>query len=154
MIQIFSGRWTRAGRAVRPDPVVDHIMATVAQAEMDPGEIEKRLEEGLPLPDNAMQDTQGFVTLMVPSDDGPLGDLPLDLTLNGVRYRLPRNQMATIPKEIAALIVHAANITSEMVPLTGKGERVIAKYDFDTGQHSGFSTVDHSRFRVHIEREE
>lgn len=154
MIQIFSGRFTKAGRAVRPDPVVDHIMATAVEAQMDPEEIEARLEHGLPMPDNTQEDTQGFVTLMVPTDDGPLGDLPLDLTLNGVRYRLPRNQMATIPKEIAALILHSADIKTEMVPLAGKGERIISKYDFDTGHHSGFSTVDQSRFRVHVERED
>lgn len=154
MIQIFSGRFTKAGRAVRPDPVVDHIMSTAVEAQMDPEEIEKRLHEGLPMPDNRQDDTAGFVTLMVPSDDGPLGDLPLDLTLNGVRYRLPRNQMATIPKEIAALITHSADVKTQMIPIAGRNEKIVARYDFDTGHHEGFSTVDQSRFRVHIERED
>lgn len=129
-------------------------MATAVDAEMDPGEIERRLHEGLPMPDNTREDTQGFVTLMVPTDDGPLGDLPLDLTLNGVRYRLPRNVMVTIPKEIAALIMHAADIKTPGIPLTGRNEKVIARYDFDTGRHEGFSTIDHSRFRVHIDQED
>lgn len=152
MIQIFSGRFTKLGRAVRPSPTVDHIMAMV-QDDLSPEEIETRLAEGLPLPDNRVDDTQGFITLMVPSDDGPLGDLPLDLTLNGVRYSLPRNQMATIPKEIAALILHSSNIKTP-APLTGRNERVKVRYDFDTGRHEGMGIQDQSRFKVHIERED
>ena len=152
MIQIFSGRFTKLGRAVRPSPNVDHIMAMV-QDELSPEEIEARLANGLPLPDNKLEDTVGMVTLMVPSDDGPLGDLPLDLTLNGVRYSLSRNQMATIPKEIAAIILHSSDIKTR-APLTGRNERVVARYDFDTGRHEGFSEQDQSRFKVHIERED
>ena len=152
MISIFSGRFTTGGRAVRPDPQVDHIMSMV-QGDMSPQEIEERLATGKALPTDQEIETTGLVTLMVPSDGGPMGDMPLELTLNGKRYVLPRNVMATIPKELAALILHSANIQTTVPAVDARG-RVVTRLDQDTMTVTGLSVEDQSRWRVQIEREE
>lgn len=153
---VFSGRFTKiGGRAVRPDPQVDQIFA-LSDELMDPDDANRRMEMELPLPINQKVSTQGLVTLMVPSDGTPLGTLPLEITLNGERYLLPRDVMATVPKEIAALIMNSANGNTKTpaFAVDGKGKVIAEHNPGDWLQSTNLTHQDQSRFRVFIDRED
>ena len=115
-----------------PDPVVDHILEKEYDKETD-----KKVE------------TSGLVTLMVPiNHDDPNGDRPIYLNHNGHNYVLPRGKLATIPKELAQILVNASRTTS-MVPKLGK-----TRHD-TTGRMIGELEEEvHERFTVIIERED
>ena len=136
MVTIFSHRFHRNGHAIRPDPTVDRIMAAVANDD------EAKLEE-----------TTGLVTLMIPSDDGPTGSLPIDIGLNGVTYRMYRDQVVTLPREIAEILISASEQRSLLPSADGKG-KIVTQYDPVSGQTTNLSEVVSRRWRVQIERME
>ena len=79
----------------KANPTVDHIMSNVH----DHGQ-QKKVE------------TRGMVTLRVPSNPvEPNGMRPLDINLNGKNYSLQRDVTATVPKEIADIVINAQSST-------------------------------------------
>jgi len=122
----------------KPDPTVDHIMSS-----LDDKEQQQSVE------------TTGMVTLRVPSDpNDPNGNRPLDINLNGTNYSLPRDVQATIPKEIADIVLNAqASIST--VPLA-RGERVVCQVDTDGSTYlpgKGPAQIENRRFNVIVEDE-
>jgi hypothetical protein len=135
-ISIFSGRFTQGGRAVRPDPTVDRIMDSL--------EGESR---------GKMRETTGMVTLTVLPASGTNDTLPIDLSLNGVTYRLYYNQTVTIPCELANILLNSATGRTTSAPIVGpRGE--MARSDQSGNIVAGMRTVDCGRWRVEIERED
>ena len=132
---LFSRRFHKTGRSIRPDPTVDHIMVSLG------GDTEATRKE----------ETSGMVTLMVRSDDSPLGHQPIDLNLNGVNYQLPRDTLATIPKELADILLNAANIKTR-APATDHRGRLLVHSSDRGNSFDGFQEIDQSRWRVDIER--
>lgn len=131
----FIGTMKTAG--ARPNPTIDHIMSGLGDSDSDqPSEVE----------------TSGFVTLRIPSDDTPEGQRPIDIGLNGVNYKLPRDTPATVPVEIAEILQNAEKSVS-IVPMA-KGERVVCQVDPDSGTYlpgKGPQTVENRRFKLEIE---
>lgn len=127
----------------------------MTEDQLDPDDVSRRLELMLPLPENSSIPTTGMVTLMVPSDGGPTGELPLELTLNGKRYVLPRNTMATVPRELAALILNGCGVSTPVFA-TEKNGKVVAKHNLGGDWESGEGVVqqNQSRFRVIVDRED
>lgn len=123
----------------KPNPTVDHIMSNMADCEE-----QKSVE------------TQGMVTLRIPSNpNDPNGTRPLDINLNGQNYSLPRDVTATVPKEIAEIIVNAQSSVST-VP-AARGEKVICQVDPQTGSYlpgKGPTQIENRRFNVIIEDQE
>ena len=121
----------------RPNPTIDHIMSGLGDTDTDQStEIE----------------TSGFVTLRIPSDGTPEGQRPIDIGLNGRNYRLERDVPATVPKEIAEILVNAEKSVS-VVPIA-KGERVVCQVDPDSGTYlsgHGPQEVENRRFNLEIE---
>jgi len=120
----------------RPAPLVDHIMSNI-----DDHEEQKSVE------------TSGLVTLRVPSDpNAPNGTRPLDINLNGKNYSLPRDASATVPKEIADIVLNAQSSVS-VVPIA-RGEKVVCQVDPATGTYmngKGMTKVENRRFNVIVE---
>ena len=119
-----------------PDPVQDRVLSNSPDIE-DQKEI----------------DTEGFVTLRIPSDPSdPRGGEPIDINLNGRNYVLPRDKVATIPKEIAEILLNAESSKS-IAPLC-KNERIVCQVDPGTGTYiegSKPQEVETRRFKVEIE---
>ena len=120
----------------RPDPLVDHIVSNLEDSEE-----QKSIE------------TSGMVTLRVPSDsNAPNGMRPLDINLNGKNYSLPRDVTATVPKEIADIVINA-QASKSIVP-AARGERVICQVDPQTSNYlpgKGMVSVENRRFNVIVE---
>ena len=120
----------------KPNPTVDHIMSNMADSE-----------------DQKSVETAGMVTLRVPSNpNDPNGTRPLDINLNGQAYSLQRDVTATVPKEIAEIILNAQSSVST-VPTT-RGEKVICQVDPQTGTYipgKGPVQVENRRFNVIVE---
>lgn len=131
----FLGEVKRASK-FKANPMVDHIMSNLPDCET-----QKRVE------------TAGMVTLRVPSNPhDPQGNRPLDINLNGQNYRLPRDVNATVPKEIAEIILNAQSSTS-ILPIT-KGEKIVCQVDPETGTYmpgKGPTQVENRRFNVIVE---
>jgi len=139
-----NGKLEFKGKVKRPSkfkaaPLVDHVMSNMADSE------EQRSVE-----------TTGMVTLRVPSDpNAPNGMRPLDINLNGKSYSLPRDVNATVPKEIADIVLNAQS-TMSSAPLA-RGERVVCQVDQETGKYvsgKGPSQVENRRFNVIVEDQE
>lgn len=135
------GKLEFVGEVKRPskfkaDPTVDHIMSNLPDCEQQQS-----------------VETAGLVTLRVPSDpNDPQGNRPLDINLNGHNYSLPRDVTATVPKEIADIILNAQASVST-VPTT-RGEKIVCQVDPETGQYidgHGPQQVENRRFNVIVE---
>ena len=134
----FMGKVKRANKS-KPNPTVDHIMSNLHDVEE-----QKSVE------------TTGMVTLRVPSNpNDPQGNRPLDINLNGQNYSLQRDVSATVPKEIADIVLNAQSSTST-APLA-RGERVVCQMDPGTGKYvpgKEPSQVENRRFNVIVEDQE
>ena len=121
----------------RPNPMIDHVISGLGDSDTDQSiEVE----------------TSGLVTLRVPSDGTPDGQRPIDIGLNGRNYRLERDIPATVPKEIAEILVNAEKSVS-VVPIA-KGERITCQVDPDSGNYisgHGPQEVENRRFNLEIE---
>lgn len=135
------GKLEFVGEVKRPskftaDPTVDHIMSNLPDCEQQQS-----------------VETAGLVTLRVPSDpNDPQGNRPLDINLNGHNYLLPRDVTATVPKEIADIILNAQASVST-VP-AARGEKIVCQVDPQTGQYvdgKGMIAQENRRFNVIIE---
>lgn len=141
--QIKGGQLDFIGKVKRPpkfkpDPTVDHIMSNVEDQET-----QKKVE------------TSGLVTLRVPSNpNDPQGTRPLDINLNGQSYSLPRDVSATVPREIAEIILNAQASTST-VPIA-KGEKVVCEVDSSGAYVAGKGPreIENRRFNVIVEDEQ
>jgi len=133
----FMGKVKRA-MGIKPNPTVDHILSNIA------GEDEQKSVE-----------TSGMVTLRVPSDpQAPNGTRPIDINLNGKSYSLARDVTATVPKEIADIVINSQSSTS-VVP-AARGEKVVCQMDPETGdyvQGKGMITQENRRYSVIVEDE-
>ena len=121
----------------RPNPMIDHVMSGLGDSDTD---------------QSTEVETSGFVTLRVPSDGTPDGQRPIDIGLNGRNYRLERDIPATVPKEIAEILVNAEKSVS-VVPIA-KGERITCQVDPDSGTYlsgHGPQEVENRRFNLEIE---
>ncbi len=131
----FLGEVKRTSK-FKANPTVDHIMSNLPDCET-----QQRVE------------TAGMVTLRVPSNPNDLnGSRPLDINLNGQNYSLPRDVTATVPKEIADIILNAQSSVST-VP-AARGEKVICQVDPETMNYlpgKGPSQVENRRFNVIVE---
>ena len=123
----------------KPNPTVDHIMSNLADCE-----------------DQKSVETVGMVTLRVPSNpNDPNGTRPLDINLNGQNYSLPRDVTATVPKEIAEIIVNAQASVSAMP--TTRGEKIVCQVDPGSGHYlpgKEPTQIENRRFNVIIEDQE
>lgn len=124
--------------AKRPDPMVDRVMEN----------------QGNDIDEQKTTETRGFVTLMVPIDPSdPRGDCPIDLTLNGHSYRLPRGKPATIPKELAEQLQWSARQTSQVFD-GGANRGMGIRIDSGGAPMDNLCEEVHERFKVIIERED
>lgn len=124
-------------RSNRPNPVIDHIMSGLGDADTDQS---KEME------------TSGFVTLRIPSGADPEDQRPVDIGLNGQNYRLYRDTPATVPKEIAEILINAEKSVSIMPQ--AQGERIVCQVDPDTGTYLPGrepKAVENRRFNLEIE---
>ena len=123
----------------KTNPVVDHVMSNVHDHEQ-----QKSVE------------TRGMVTLRIPSNPNePNGMRSLDLNLNGKNYSLQRDVTATIPKELADIVINAQSSIST-VPST-RGERVVCQVDPISGTYvngKGPQKDENRRFSVIVENME
>lgn len=121
----------------RPDPTIDHIMSGLGESDSD---TMKSVE------------TSGFVTLRIPSDGSPEGSRPVDIGLNGQNYRLQRDVPATVPVEIAEILINAEK-SHTIMPLA-KGERIVCQVDPNSGTYfpdKAPQTIENRRFNLNIE---
>ena len=135
----FTGIVKRPSK-LRPAPVVDHIMEGWGDSDSD---------------QSRSVETSGFVTLRIPSDGTPEGSRPIDIGLNGQNYRLQRDIPATVPKEVAEILVNAEKSVS-IVPMA-KGEKIVCQVDPATGAYlpgKGPQEVENRRFNLEIEEED
>ena len=141
----FMGKVKRANK-FKANPTVDHIMSNLA---VDPRD---KKENARPQRQKKVE-TTGMVTLRIPSDPyAPNGMRPLDINLNGQNYSLPRDVSATVPKEIADIVLNAQSSTST-APLA-RGEKVVCQMDPGTGKYVPGrepSQVENRRFNVIVE---
>lgn len=116
----------------RPDPKVDTILCNLGE------DIEGQKEV----------ETEGLVTVRIPSDNSSRGDMPIELNLNGRNYRIDRDRTCTIPKEIAQILKN-----SSKYPIT---ETNPSKTQIDeTGKYIVCPETSYeSRFNLIIERED
>jgi len=136
----FTGMIKRPNK-FRPDPTVDRIMSSMGDSN----------ESG----EGRETETSGFVTIRIPSDDSPDGKRPVDIGLNGQNYRLYRDQLATVPKEIAEILANAEKSVSIMP--AAKGEKVVCQVDPNTGTYfkdKGPTEIVNRRFNLEIEEED
>jgi len=133
---IFKGTIKRPSKE-RPDPLIDHVMSNLHDSEE-----QKSVE------------TTGLVTLRVPSDPNePNGMRPLDINLNGHQYSLPRDVTATVPQEIAEVVLNAQAGKSTIVP-AARGEKVICQIDPASGTYlpgKEPGEIENRRFNVVVE---
>lgn len=81
------------------DPTVDRIFENAGNDTDEQKEVE----------------TRGLVTIFVPIDhNSDRGDAPIEMSLNGKNYILPRNKYATIPVELAEILQRASKQTSRV----------------------------------------
>lgn len=57
--------------------------------------------------------SQPRVVVMIPVDSGSSPDVPFDVTLNGYRLSLPRNQYIEVPQQVAEVIKQSHNQTTQ-----------------------------------------
>lgn len=134
----FTGLVKRPSK--HPNPTVDHIIEGLGDRDSD----EMRESE-----------TTGFVTLRIPSGDDPESKRPIDIGLNGQNYRLYRDTPATVPKEIAEILIHAEKSVSIM-PIA-QGEKIVCQIDPNTGTYlpkKGPTEIINRRFNLEIEEVE
>jgi len=124
-------------RSNRPNPVIDHIVSGLGGSDSDQT---KEIE------------TSGFVTLRIPSGEDPESKRPVDIGLNGHNYRLYRDTSATVPKEIAEILINAEKSVSIMPQ--AQGERIVCQVNPDTGTYipgKEPTVVENRRFNLEIE---
>lgn len=139
----FMGRVKRANK-FKANPTVDHIMENLA---CDPSDKSDHPQQ------QKKVETSGMVTLRIPSDpNSPNGMRPLDINLNGQNYSLPRDVPATVPKEIADIVLNAQSSISS-VP-AAQGEKVVCQVDPESMAYlpgKGLSQQENRRFNVIVE---
>lgn len=140
------GQLNFLGKVKRPNkfkanPMVDHIMENMAASDDQHPQEQRKVE------------TAGMVTLRVPSDPhDPQGNRPLDINLNGQNFRLQRDVTATVPKEIADIVLNSQKSVSDQPAAVG--EKVVCQVDPSTGTYvpgKAPKPVETRRFNVIVE---
>mgnify|MGYP001559215320 CR=1 FL=1 len=90
----------------------DYLQKYQYGRELPLGDPRTNPREGKP---KAMKDallSQPKVRVMIPVDSGSDPSVPFDVTLNGYRLSLPRNQYIDVPEQVAGVIMNSHNQTN------------------------------------------
>ncbi|MFQ5715026.1 MAG: hypothetical protein ACE5GU_13445 [Candidatus Scalinduaceae bacterium] len=93
--------------------VVRKAKASQIKKKVDP-KVDKILEnQGGDIEEQKLVETKELVTVRIPSDNSPRGNMPIDINLNGRNYRIYRDMTCKIPKEIAEILKRSSKYITE-----------------------------------------